>query len=110
MVRPSHRMRSESTHTSDGPILPYRNGWTPFCNKASDHFEIDILFQLVFSDDPTTRIDGNGVSDFSKGSCVPQRHDGIQAGGLERREIAEDHPHERREEKGYQDDPPVEDE
>ena len=41
---------------------------------------------------------------------MPQCHDGIQAGGLERREIAEDHPHERREEKGDQDDPPVEDE
>jgi len=47
---------------------------------------------------------------FSKGSFMPQRHDGIQACGLERREIAEDHTYERREEKGYQDDPPVEDE
>ena len=41
---------------------------------------------------------------------MAQGHDGVQAGGLERREIAEDHPHERREEEGDQDNPPVEDE
>ena len=41
---------------------------------------------------------------------MPQRYDRVQPRGLERREIAEDHPHRRREEEGDQDDPSVEDE
>lgn len=37
-------------------------------------------------------------------------HDGIKTGGLERREVAEDHPRHCREEEGDQADPSVEDE
>lgn len=43
-------------------------------------------------------------------SLMPQRHDGVQPCSFEGREIAEDHPHQRREEEGDQDDPAVEDE
>ena len=49
-------------------------------------------------------------SKILKISLVPQRHDRIQPCRLERREIAEDHPHQSREEKGDQDDLAVEDE